>query len=533
MTALKITMSMLGLGAFLLAPALLAAGAAQAAAPALTPVVPGDCGALKGLSLPHATVTSAEDMAQYPAAADVDPKGPPPVKTPFCRVQITATPTPDSDIRIELWIPSGSGWNGRYLQVGNGGFAGKIPYYSLMGGLRKGYAVAGTDDGHQSPKDDDSTYGAWAKGHPEKVVDFGWRALKQTTDLSKVVLAAYAAPPKFSYFNGCSDGGREALMEAQRFPTDFDGVVAGDPANDWTHLQAAGAIGQQVMFRSKASVVGISKLPALQAAARAACADETGVIENPLTCHFDPKVIQCKGAETDQCLTKAQVITVRALLSGTRDKKGRLIMPGLEPGAEAGKNGWGAWVLGDTANGGEPSLAWKFNHTYFAYVVYGNPDYDFKAFNYDRDDPKIERKFAPILNATSPDLSAFKAKGGKLIQYHGWADPAIPSKESIVYFETVQKKMGDTAGFYRLYMAPGMLHCAGGPGPSAIDWQIAISTWVEKDAAPDRIVAAKFVEDTPAKGVALTRPLCAFPKVAQWDGKGDKTKAASFICTAG
>jgi feruloyl esterase len=509
-----------------------AALAAMLISPALAHAATGDCSALKTLSLPHAAVTAADDLQQYPAPEDVDPKGPPPVKVPFCRVQITARPTSDSDIRLELWIPSGAGWNGRYLQVGNGGFAGRIPYGSLMAGLRKGYAVAGTDDGHQAPKDDDSTYAAWAIGHPEKVVDFGYRALKETTDLSKLVLAAYAAPPKFSYFNGCSDGGREALMEAQRYPSDFDGVVAGDPANDWTHLQAAGTLGQQTLFRAKPGFVPVSKLPALQAAARKACADETGVIENPLTCRFDPATIQCHGPETDQCLTKAQLTTVKKLYGGTRDKHGRLIMPGLEPGAEAAENGWGRWVIGETPTGGKPSLAYNFNHNFMADVVYGRPDYDLKRFSYERDMPMIERKLAPILNSTDPDLSAFKAKGGKLIQYHGWADPAIPAQDSIIYFDRVQKRMGDTAGFYRLYMAPGMLHCAGGPGPSAIDWQAAISQWVEKDVAPDRIIAAKFVNDKPSEGVALTRPLCAYPQTAQWDGKGDKTKAGSFVCKA-
>jgi feruloyl esterase len=503
-----------------------------AMAPGLAHAATGDCAGLTALALPHASVTSAEDLAQYPAPADVDPKGPPPVKVPFCRVKINSHPTPDSDIRIELWVPSGGAWNGRYLQVGNGGFAGRVPYRSLMAGLRKGYAVAGTDDGHESIKDDDSTDATWALHHPEKVKDFGWRALKETTDLSKTGLAAYAGPPKFSYFNGCSDGGREALMEAQRYPEDFDGIVAGDPANDWTHLQAAGALGQQTLFRAPAAFVPMSKLPALTAAAVKACGDETGLIENPLTCRFDPAVIECKGAETDQCLTKAQVATVRALYAGERDAKGRLIMPGLEPGAEAAKNGWGLWVLGDAPNGGDPSLAFKFNRNFFAYVVYGDPDYDLKRFRYGRDMPAIERKFAPILNSTSPDLSAFQARGGKLIQYHGWADPAIPAKESIRYFQTVQAKMGDTSPFYRLFMAPGMLHCAGGPGPSAIDWQAAISAWVEKGAAPDRILAAKFVTDDPAKGVAYTRPLCAFPKVAAWTGVGDKTKAESFTCAA-
>ncbi len=503
-----------------------------AMAPGLAHAATGDCAALTALALPHASVTYAEDMAQYPAPADVEAKGPPPVKVPFCRVKITSRPTPDSDIRIELWIPSGGGWNGRYLQVGNGGFAGRVPYRSLMAGLRKGYAVAGTDDGHEAAKDDDSTDATWALHHPEKVVDFGWRALKETTDLSKTVLAAYAAPPKFSYFNGCSDGGREALMEAQRYPGDFDGVVAGDPANDWTHLQVAGALGQQALFRSPAAFLPRSKLAVLTAAALKACGDETGVIENPMTCHFDPAAVACKGPETDQCLTTAEVTTAHALYAGIRDAEGRLIMPGLEPGAEGVKNGWGLWVVGDAPNGGEASLAWKFNREFLAYVVYGDPDYDLKRFRYDRDMPAIERKFAPILNATSPDLSAFKARGGKLIQYHGWADPAIPARESIRYFETVQAKMGDTSPFYRLFMAPGMLHCLGGPGPSAVDWQGAISAWVEKGAAPDRILAAKFVDGDPAKGLALTRPLCAFPKVAAWNGVGDKSKAESFTCAA-
>ncbi len=167
-----------------------------------------------------------------------------------------------------------------------------------------------------------------------------------------------------------------------------------------------------------------------------------------------------------------------------------------------------------------------------AYVVYGDPNYDLKRFNYERDMPAIQKKFAPILNSTSPDFSAFKAHGGKLIQYHGWADPAIPAKESIAYFKTVQAKMGPTAGFYRLYMAPGMLHCAGGPGPSAIDWQAAISNWVEKDRAPDRIIAAKFVDDNPGKGLLRGRPLCPYPQAAKWDGKGDKSRPESFICTA-
>jgi len=505
--------------------------AAALFAPALAHAATGDCAALTGLPLPHAQVTSAETLSQYPPAGQVDPHGPPPLTIPFCRVAITAKPTADSDIRIEVWIPVGAGWNGRYLQVGNGGFAGRTPLRALMAGVRKGYATAGTDDGHRSLTDTDSTDASWAPGHPQRVVDFGWRALKETTDAAKAVLTAYAGPPKFSYFNGCSDGGREALMEAQHFPADFDGIVAGDPANDWTHLQAAGAIAQSALLHQE-SLVSLAKLPALQAAARKACADETGMIENPLTCHFDPGVLLCRGVETDQCLTAPQIAALRVQYVGARDAHGALIVPGLEPGAEAEPGGWGPWVIGDVA-GGQPSLDWKFNHNFFADVVYGRAHYDLRDFDYERDMPAIETTFAPVLNAVSPTMAAFKARGGKLIQYHGWADPAISPRASVGYFLTVQSRMGDTASFYRLFMAPGMLHCTGGPGPNAADWQGAISAWVEQGQAPDRINAVKFVGDNPAAGILRSRPLCPFPKRAKWTGKGDKAMAGNYVCAAG
>lgn len=516
-----------GLSTLLAGSALAAALAPQTARAAVA-----DCASLKTLSLPAATVEDAAVLPQFPLQADVDPKGPPPVKQPFCRVRITARPTRDSDIKIELWIPETGAWNGRFLQVGNGGFAGEIPYRSLMAGLAKGYATAGTDDGHEHPKDGDSTDAAWAVGHPEKIVDFGYRALKETTDLSKTVLAAYVGAPKFSYFNGCSDGGREALMEVQRYPADFDGVVAGDPANDWTHLQGFGVQGVQTLLRLKDGFLTHAKLAALQAAAVRQCGDEDGVVENPLVCHFDPGVIACRSAETDSCLTKDQLIVARAIYGGRRDKSGRLAFPGLEPGGEGEKNGWERWVIGDEPSGGDASLALKFNSNFFGNLVYQDPKYDIMRFNYERDMPAVDARFARILNSVDPDLSAFKAHGGKLIQYHGWADPAIPARTSIDYFEAVQSKMGDTQAFYRLFMVPGMLHCGGGPGATAFDMQAAISAWVEAGAAPARVVAAKFVDGDPSKGVLRTRVLCPFPQTAVYDGKGDRAKASSFVCTA-
>ena len=445
--------------------------ALAAAAPAVAAV---DCSALATTAIPGAAVTAASLVR---AGAD-------PFKAPrdFCRVTVTAKPTTDSDIRIELWIPAGAAWNGKFLQVGNGGFAGKIPYGSLSLGLAAGYAVAGTDDGHQTT---DGTDASWALGHPEKLVDFGWRAVKTTTDVSKIVLAAYGAPPTRSYFYGCSDGGREALMTAQRYPRDFDGIVAGVAANDWTSLQGSAALLVQKSAKPGAALTK-AKLPALQAAALKACGGGKWVAD-PASCRLDPAVLACNGAETDQCLTRPQVATARAIYRGIVNPATGKLLPGLQPGAEAQPGSWDNWLLGRNAGVTVSARPEGFADNWFAYVVRGDPS--FRVVQATRADFVASEKFASVVSSTDPDLSAFRSHGGKLLQYHGWNDPAISPQYSIAYAAAVRKRLGNIADFHRLYMVPGMLHCGGGAGPSDADWLGAVAAWVEQGKAPATLIA--------------------------------------------
>ncbi|MDR3513998.1 MAG: tannase/feruloyl esterase family alpha/beta hydrolase [Caulobacteraceae bacterium] len=485
----------------------------------------GACEDLASLRLPHVSITSVQVVGATPALTPAAPALP-----AVCRVLGVARPTADSQIRFEVAIPENGAWNGRYLQVGNGGFAGEIPERTMAMGLAAGFAVAGTDDGHPSA---DGTDASWALGHPEKVVDFGYRALKETTDAAKAIIRAYAGKaPRYSYFAGCSDGGREALMEVQRYPGDFDGVVAGDPANHWTHLLADAAWNVQAL-EAPGGYVGAAKLKAIEAAALKACGDQDGVIENPLTCRFDPAVLRCSGAETDQCLTDAQIATLRRIYGGAVDPKtGKRVLWGFDPGGEAEPGGWATWITGTGPGAAGHALQYRFGDNFFKYVQFADPNYPFPKLDFDADVAATDAKYAGILNAYAPDLGAFRKHGGKLIQYHGWADPAIPPRDSIEYFGRVQARMGDTADFYRLFLAPGMLHCSGGAGPNVLPTLQAITAWVEQGKAPDVLVATKYRSDSPALGVERTRPLCAYPKLAQWDGKGERDRAESWRCAA-
>jgi hypothetical protein len=486
------------------------------------------CESLTDLKLPHVTVAEAKIVATAPFG----PAGAAVVPT-YCRVLGTARPTADSDIRFEVAIPEGQAWNGRYLQVGNGGFAGTIPERSILLGLTQGYASAGTDDGHQSTIGADAS---WALGHPEKVVDFGYRALKETTDAAKAIIAAHAdRSPKYSYFLGCSDGGREALMEAQRYPDDFDGIVAGDPANHWTHLLAGAAWNAQALNATPASAIPAIKLKALEAAALKACGDADGVIENPLTCHFDPGAARCRGADAKDCLTEAQVAAARKIYAGARNPRtGARILAGYGPGGEGEPGGWEQWITGPGLGVTNMAAQSAFSHNFFAYVLFGDPSYDIRKLDLDADVNAADAKYAAIFNSADPDLSAFKKHGGKLIQYHGWADPAIPAGDSIDYFDAVQARMGDTTGFYRLFLAPGMLHCRGGKGPNDVTLPalVALSAWVERGEAPARLMIRQNVDDDPSRPLLRTRPLCAYPKIAEWSGKGDRNQAEGWVCKA-
>jgi feruloyl esterase len=502
-----------------------------------------DCASLSGAKLPNTTVTTVQAV---PAGRFTPPSGRPIDKLPaFCRLAGVIRPTADSDIRFEVWLPA-SDWNGKFLSVGNGGFAGSINYFGLADDLRRGYATAATDTGHQGDAEDAS----WAYKHPEKIVDFGYRGLHTTTENAKALIQAfYSNPPRHSYFDSCSDGGREALMEAQRFPADFDGILAGAPANFWTHLLAAAVDMVQHMYgKDPSAYIPSAKLPAIQAAALAACDAQDGVkdgiVSDPLRCHFDPSVLLCKGEDSRDCLTAPQVSTLKKLYAGAQDSHGKQIFPGYAPGAEDGPNGWAAWITG---SGPGKASGPVYAENYFRYMVFQDPAWNMLSANVDAAEAAADEKTAAILNSTDPDLGRFKNRGGKLILYHGWNDPAIPPLNSVNYYNAVVAKMGakEADSFVRLYMVPGMQHCFPGPGPNSFGQfgrttakgkpygvYDALEEWVEKGVTPGDIFATKYVDDDPSKGVQMTRPLCPYPELAKYKGAGDTNDAANFTCQA-
>lgn len=490
---------------------------------AVLPAAAATCDSLASLAIPHTTVTMA---ALVPAGAFTPPGGQPVANLPsFCRIAGSIKPSSDSDIQLEVWMPA-AGWNGKFQGIGNGGFAGSIGYSQLAAALRKGYATAATDTGHRGGSVDAS----WALGHPEKVVDFGHRAIHEAAVAAKAAIAAfYGGPPKRSYFNSCSNGGRQALMEAQRYPGDYDGIVAGAPANYWTHLVSNSVWVANAMSDPGAHIPP-AKLPAIEAAALGACDPKDGVkdgiIDSPDKCEFRPASLLCKGAETDACLTQAQVTGLEKILGGIRGAKGR-IYPGFVPGGMPGQGGWAEWITGAAP---AKSLAFAFGNGFFTNMVYEDKAWDYRTFDPDRDTKKADDKLARVLNATDPDLGKFRARGGKLILYHGWSDAAITPLNAIDYYKSIK----DPAGFVRLYMVPGMGHCGGGPGPNNFgqlspgasgdplhDVNAAIERWVEAGVAPAEMMATRDQR---------TRPLCPYPQVAVYKGTGSTDDAANFAC---
>ena len=510
-----------------------------------------DCPKLIGTKIPGATITMAETFA---AGTFLAPPSPFPVADQsafykglpaFCRVVAEAKPTADSDIRIEVWMPI-AGWNGKLQAMGNGGFAGLIDDRQLGAAMSRGYAATATDTGHAgSPLDAN-----WALGHPEKVVDFGHRGIHEMTRVAKeAVHAFYGKPVQRSYFAGCSDGGREGLMEAQRYPADYDGILAGAPANYWTALLSTAASDTQALTLDPASFIPPSKIPTISAAVLAACDEldgvRDGILNDPRQCRFDPATIQCKaGQDSDNCLTAAQAAALKKIYAGPHDAQGREVFPGFLPGAENGQAGWGLWILGPAP---AKSLMAAFGIGYFSNMVYEKSGWDYKTFTLEAGLKFAEEKTASALNATDAGLKPFKARGGKLILYHGWDDPAIPAINTVNYYQSVIAKMGqrDADSFVRLYMVPGMQHCDNGPGPDSFGQvgkltfddpqhsiNAALERRVEKGAAPSTIITSKYAADDEGHPT-MTRPLCAYPEAARYKGSGDTNDAASFVCDAG
>ena len=499
------------------------------------------CEKLADLKLPNTTITAAQSVAAgafTPATGSAAPFKELPT---FCRVTGVIKPTADSDIRFEVWMP-GTGWNGKFQGIGNGGFAGTITQPALAAAVARGYAAASTDTGHTT------TDASWALGHPDKIVDYGHRAIHEMTQKAKSIVSAfYGNGPKRSYFASCSNGGRQALMEAQRYPNDYDGLIAGAPANYFTHILTGFAFNLQATQNDPAAFIPATKLKAIEAAALAACDARDGlmdgVIDNPVKCSFDPSVLLCKSAESDACLTEKQVAALKKIYAGPRTSKGEQIIPGFVPGGETGPGGWQAWITGSGSNKG---LQFFFSSQTFANMVYNDPKWDLKTFELDKDNKLADEKLASLLNATNANLRAFKARGGKLILYHGWSDAALPPVNTINYFQNVVAKMGQrgASSFMRLYMVPGMQHCGGGPGPDSFgatvtraqsdpqhDMTVALERWVEEGVAPDQIIASKRQGVDPKSAPIRTRPLCPYPQVARYKGSGNTDDAANFVCT--
>jgi feruloyl esterase len=478
------------------------------------------CENVTALRLPNVRITAAEQVA---AGEFVSPLPPIKGKQPqsfknlpaFCRVAATLTPSGDSEIKIEVWLPE-NGWNGNLQSVGNGAWAGTISYPAMGTALTAGYATASTDTGHSG-----GNPATFIPGHPEKLIDFAYRAVHEMTVAAKAIIAArYGSAPKYSYWNGCSTGGRQALAEAQRYAADYDGIIAGAAANYATHLQGAQVWSAQVVHKDEASYIPPAKYAVLHAAALEACdaldGVKDGVIENPVKCGFDPQKLLCKDADGPSCLTAPQVEAARQLYKGPVSSRGKSLFPGLERGSETG------WA---TLSGPKPmALA---DETY-KYTVFQDAGWNYLSFNAERDMATADQKAGPLMNSTDPNLKPLFSRGGKLLMYHGWADPGIAPRNSVDYYESVVEKLGKaaTSSSMRLFMVPGMGHCAGGDGTSTFNMMEAVSKWVEQGQAPERIEASR----VRAGKTDRTRPLCAYPQVAVYSGSGSTDESANFSC---
>lgn len=511
------------------------------------------CRSISGLKLPHAVVTRAEPIleGEYLAPDGITYSVP-----AFCRVSGVAVPTEDSHIKFEIWMPINS-WTGRFYHQGGGGFSGNIDQWSpsLVDFIKKGSVVTITDTGHEGKNTD----GSWALRQPEKIIDYGYRSLKETTDNAKrVVKEFYGKKPDYSYFSGCSNGGRQAMMAAHRYPEDWDGMLIGAPANDFIRLVTTHAWRYHALSGQSKSAIPISKLPAIQKAALASCEGEAHVNQevaaDPRFCRLDTDDLNCNEKESDSCLTVAQADALEKIYEGPRNPRtGKKLYPGFESTVE-NQGEWAKYIIGTAEN---VRSQYAMADGLFSNMVFDNPEWDIHSLDYDKDIDFASSKdiagerLSDVLSIVSPDFKKMEAKGAKVIMYHGWGDAAISAKGVIQDYEGVVKKMGGiakTQNFYRLFMVPGMLHCGRGPGANAFgqfpispglkkdakhDVHLALEAWVENDRVPESVIATKYIDDNPEKGVAFTRPICPYPKVPVYKGEGDDSQAASFHCLNG
>jgi feruloyl esterase len=525
---------------------LIAIGWAAAFADATSVRAADACAALKDLKIEGATITAAEGVSAGSfTAADSKSYANLPA---FCRVTATLSPVHDSAIRVEMWLPQ-EGWKGVFEGTGNGGYGGRFIYPALAAGLRRGYAVINTDQGTVPAT---ALNGDDLVGHPVKWRDWGFRSTHLMTVAGKQIASAfYGKDSNHSYFLGCSTGGQQALVEAQLYPADYDGIAAGAPVVNRTHLHAAFVWSRQAAERSPGSVLGRDKLMLLKKAAVSACAPGAGgaasdtFVADPLHCAFDPASLVCKAGDAPDCLTPEQAETANRFYAGpTNPRTGEQIYPGWARGSEGPAFGW-------AAEEGDPPLSLKepaFD-SLFKWVFGSN--WDWRKFDFDRDMAEVDAVLGPDVNgATVANIDAFKGRGGKLLIYHGWADSIVNPLATIAFYETLAKAHGGPNPFQdsaRLFLLPGVEHCGlgGGEGPNAVgsehglpapevdadhDVLAALAQWVETGTAPEKLIATKYQGDDPTKPIVMQRPACPYPKKARYTGSGDTNAAVSFVC---
>jgi feruloyl esterase len=425
-------------------------------------------------------------------------------------VKLVLAPSSDSRIEMELWLPPADKWNGKFMGVGNGGFAGSIQGLAneMPQALRLGYATAGTDTGHQGAG------GTWAIGHPEKMIDFGYRATHEMTLKSKeIVKTFYDQGAKYSYFKGCSTGGRMALMEAQRYPDDYDGIIAGSLANRHIHMWIAGSSRGIDLARNPERAITQEQATLVNNLVMGKCDTlKEGFLNNPRQCKVDFASLKCKSGATpdNSCLTDPQLKTVETFYGGVKNSKGELIFSGQ--------------ALGNpirAQQGAPPGAGGTFD---LVRIAYNDPNFDWQKFDLDKDMKFIDQKIGYV-DAVDPDLKKFKSSGGKLLITHGWSDEGITPETSVWYYEQVLEKMGKKQDdWLRLFMVPGMGHCGNGAGVNTFDSIGTLEKWVEKGQAPDTMMG------TGQNG--LTRPLCPYPQYADYKGSGDLKDASNWSCKA-
>jgi len=474
----------------------------------------GSCEDLAGRNTPDVQIVLAQRIAagRFTPAGGTDALAQLPA---FCRIVVRLKPTPDSDIGAEIWLPTR--WNRKLLSLGNGGWGGPEDFEGMAAAVRRGYAVSATDDGHASRGG-----AAFLLGHPQKLIDFGYRAAHDTTLEAKTLIRRfYGRDSAHAYWQGCSGGGREGLIQAFRYPDEFDGIIAGDPANIRRNAWALWLAVRT--FGDPAARIPPAKYPMIHAAVLAACdaADglKDGLISQPQKCQVDFAALQCRGEDGPQCLTPAQVKSAQTLISPATTPSGVVLFPRLEPGTEL------RW--GRLAGGPEPAELFLDE---FRYVVYQDPMWDWRSFDLERDAARAEA-IDRTVDVMDPHLAAFAGRGGKLLLYHGWADQQVAPGSTVEFYEAVRALSADPEHadeWVRLFMAPGMAHCGGGEGPDRFDTLTALEQWVERGQAPRQIIAAH----RSAGVVDRTRPLCPYPQVARYRGQGSIDEAANFTCAA-